>query len=182
MKNRILLLIKGLSPGGAEQLLLHAAPYHDTDRFEYLVAYVITTKYSLAGDLKAAGDTLLGAHLAGAAIEASMLGAAHSCANPLTARFAKTTIEFAAKQRMPAIYGFRQWPDAGGLVSYGSNLADLAYRGAGHVDKILRGANPAYLPVEQATKFELAIDLKTAKALGLTIPPSLLARADQGVE
>jgi putative tryptophan/tyrosine transport system substrate-binding protein len=102
--------------------------------------------------------------------------------DPLTARFAKTTIEFAAKQRMPAIYGFRQWPDAGGLMSYGSNLADLAYRGAGHVDKILRGAKPADLPVEQPTKFELVINPKTAKALGLTIPQSILTRADEIIQ
>jgi putative ABC transport system substrate-binding protein len=102
--------------------------------------------------------------------------------DPLTARFTRATIEFAAKQRLPAIYGFRQWPDAGGLMSYGSNLGDLAYRGAGHVDKILKGAKPSDLPVEQPTKFELVINLRTAKALGLTLPSSLLLRADQVIE
>ena len=102
--------------------------------------------------------------------------------DPLTARLAKMTIDFAAEHRVPAMYGFRQWPDTGGLMSYGSNLRDLAYRGAGHVDKILKGAKPADLPVEQPTKFELIINLKTAKALGLTIPPLLLGWADEVIE
>ena len=102
--------------------------------------------------------------------------------DPLMARFTKPTIEFAAKQRLPAMYGFRQWPDAGGLMSYGSNLHDLARRGGDYVDKIMKGARPADLPIEQPTKFELVINRKTARALGLTIPPSLLLRADQVIE
>ena len=102
--------------------------------------------------------------------------------DPLMARFAKPTIEFAARHRLPAMYGFRQWPDAGGLMSYGSNLHDLARRGGDYVDKILRGAKPADLPIEQPTKFDLVINLKTAKALGLTIPPSVLLRANQVID
>lgn len=102
--------------------------------------------------------------------------------DPLAARFAKATIEFAAKQRLPAVYGFRQWPEAGGLMSYGSSPPDLAYRAAGYVDKILKGVKPADLPVEQPTKFELVINMKAAKALGLSIPQSLLLRADQIIE
>ena len=90
--------------------------------------------------------------------------------------------ELAAKYRLPAIYGWRLFVDAGGLMSYGPSLADLWRRAATYVDKILKGAKPDDLPVEEPTKFELVINLKTAKALGLTIPQSLLLRADQIIE
>jgi putative tryptophan/tyrosine transport system substrate-binding protein len=91
-------------------------------------------------------------------------------------------IELAARHRIAAMYGSRGSVEAGGLISYGANYADLARRTASFVDKVLKGAKPADLPIEQPTKFDLAINLKTAKALGLTIPPSLLLRADQVIE
>ncbi len=90
--------------------------------------------------------------------------------------------ELAARHRLPAIYGMRLFMDVGGLMFYGPNLADLWRRAATYVDKILKGAKPADLPVEQPTKVDLVINLKTAKALSLTIPPSLLLRADQVIE
>ena len=91
-------------------------------------------------------------------------------------------VALAAKGRVPAIYWERAYAEVGGLLSYAASLSDIARRGASFADKILRGAKPADLPVEQPSKFELIINLKTAKALGLTIPPSLLARADQLIE
>ncbi len=90
--------------------------------------------------------------------------------------------ELAVKHRLPMMAPAKEYAVAGVLISYGTDYSDLFQRAAGYVDKILKGAKPADLPVEQPTKFELVINVKTAKALGLTIPPSLLARADQVIE
>jgi putative ABC transport system substrate-binding protein len=97
--------------------------------------------------------------------------------------FLRTQIsELALKSGLPTISGYREGPEAGGLMSYGPSLPDLWRRAVTYVDKILKGAKPAELPVEQPTKFELVINLKTAKALGLTIPQSLLLRADEVIQ
>jgi len=102
--------------------------------------------------------------------------------DPLTTDFRRQIVGFAAKTRLPSIYGLRMFVDAGGLLSYGADLGDLYRRAAGYVDKILKGAKPSDLPVEQPSKFELVINLKTAKALGLNIPQTLLAIADEVTE
>ena len=91
-------------------------------------------------------------------------------------------VDFANRHRLPSMHGFRESVELGGLMAYGADNVDLYRRAAGYVDKILKGANAAHLPVEQPTKFELVINLNTAKALGLTIPPSVLMRADRVIE
>jgi ABC-type uncharacterized transport system substrate-binding protein len=97
-------------------------------------------------------------------------------------QYRQRIIEFAAQHRVPAIYQFREFVEAGGLMSYGVNLVERYHRAATYVDKILKGAKPADLPIEQPTKFELVINRQTAKALGLTIPPSILIQANQVIE
>jgi putative ABC transport system substrate-binding protein len=102
--------------------------------------------------------------------------------DPLTYSSRRQISDLAAKLRLPTVYGYRDFAEAGGLMSYGADRRQMYRRAAEYVDKILNGAKPATLAVEQPTKFELVINLKTAKALGLTIPPSLLLRADQVIE
>ena len=95
---------------------------------------------------------------------------------------ARRLAQLASTSGLPAIYGFRMWVDAGGLMSYGPDFPNLFHRAAAYVDKILKGAKPGDLPVEQPTKFDLVINLKTAKALGLTIPQTILVRADEIIQ
>ena len=102
--------------------------------------------------------------------------------DPLTSGYRVIISDFALKNRLPTIFGSREFAAAGGLMSYGPNIPELFRRAAVYVDKILKGAKPRDLPIEQPTKFELIVNLKTAKALGLTIPPSVLIRADQVVQ
>jgi putative ABC transport system substrate-binding protein len=102
--------------------------------------------------------------------------------DPLTFNYQGRIADFAVIEQLPSLFGTREDVAAGGLISYGANIADLFRQSAGYVDKILRGAKPADLPVQQPTKFELVVNLKTAKALGLDIPPTLLARANEVIE
>ena len=102
--------------------------------------------------------------------------------SPLTVYHRARIVELAAKTRLPAIYGLEEFVRAGGLMAYGASIPAMCRRAATYVDKILKGAKPADLPVEQPTKFELVINVKTAKGLGLTIPPSILIRADHIIE
>jgi len=109
-------------------------------------------------------------------------GALLGLASPIFFRQRADLAEMAIKHRLPAIAPFREAAEAGVLMAYGASLPDMLRRAAEFIDRILKGARPADLPMEQPTKFELVINLKTARALGLTIPPSLLARADQVIE
>ena len=102
--------------------------------------------------------------------------------DPLTDNLRKKIAEFAADHRLPTISGLRFYADSGFLMTYGADITDIVRHSAVYVDKILKGAKPSDLPVEQPTKFELVINLKMAKSLGLTIPSLLLARADELIE
>ena len=117
-----------------------------------------------------------------AALERERPAALVLLADPLTLSQRLRIVEFATQERLPAIYEVSQFVDAGGLMSYGPNVDDMVRRSAIYVDKILKGAKPADLPIEQPQKFELVINLKTAKALGITIPQSVLLQADRVIE
>jgi ABC-type uncharacterized transport system substrate-binding protein len=136
------------------------------------------------------GIDILMALVAGpAAFDAALAGAKRDGAagivathDPVTITHAQRLVQLALRHRLPGIYPERSFVEAGGLMSYSANSIELRRRAAHYVDRLLKGAKPADLPIERPTKFELAINLRTAKALGLTIPPSLLARADQVIE
>jgi putative ABC transport system substrate-binding protein len=117
-----------------------------------------------------------------AAMSQERVGAVLVVAAPVTFAQRARLAELALRHRLPTVFLYKQNAESGGLMSYGPDLIDSFLQSTRYVDKILRGAKPADLPVEQATKFELVINLKTAKALGLTIPQSLLLRADEVIQ
>jgi putative tryptophan/tyrosine transport system substrate-binding protein len=119
------------------------------------------------------------------ALEAAMREKANALItveDPLTVNYRMQIADFAVKNRLPTMSGLREYVEAGGLLSYGPALDDLYRRAAGYIDKILKGAKPSELPVEQPTKFELVVNLKTARMLGIKIPPDMLAIADAAIE
>src|SRR5215831_17806719 len=117
-----------------------------------------------------------------AAIERGRADALLTLVDPFTREHRKRIVDFAAQRRLPAIYEAREFVESGGLISYGPSLAATQRRAAEYIDKIFKGAKPADLPVEQPAKFEMLIDMKTAKTLGLTIPQATLLRADEVIE
>jgi len=102
--------------------------------------------------------------------------------NPRTGNMGQAIVDLAARQQLPAIYETKNFVEAGGLISYGPSVPDSYRRAAGYVDRIFKGAKPADLPVQQPAKFDMAVNLKAAKALGLAIPQDLLLRADQVIQ
>jgi putative tryptophan/tyrosine transport system substrate-binding protein len=117
-----------------------------------------------------------------ATIESGRIDAMLTLVDPFTSQHRKRIVDFAAQRRLPAIYESREFVESGGLISYGPNLVLIEQRAAEYVDKIFKGAKPADLPVEQPTKFEMLINMKTAKALSLSIPQSIMLRADEMIE
>ena len=117
-----------------------------------------------------------------AAMTRERAGALYVVGDPMFVSHPRRFAELAAKNRLPAVYELKDHAEAGGLMAYGPSTLDMYRRAATYVDKILKGAKPGDLPVEQPTKFELVINLKTAKALGLAVPQSMLQRADEVIE
>jgi putative ABC transport system substrate-binding protein len=117
-----------------------------------------------------------------AAFARSSNGGAVVTASPEALRYRDLIITLAARHRLPTVYAYRSFVSEGGLLSYGPDFVDQYRRAAGYVDRILKGEKPADLPVQAPTKYELVINMKTARALGLDVPPTLLARADEVIE
>ena len=117
-----------------------------------------------------------------AAVSRAHAQALYVLEDPLFSTHRATIFKLAAKARLPTMYGGRNFPDAGGLMSYGASFGDMFRQSAGYVAKILKGAKPSDLPIEQPTKFELVVNLKTAKALGITMPQSILLQADEVIK
>ncbi|HMB86848.1 MAG TPA: ABC transporter substrate-binding protein, partial [Methylomirabilota bacterium] len=158
---------------GSSEALLQLAAVQATARSLGLTVLPVEVKGPEPSDIERAFATI---------VKERRTGALLVIAEPAIASHRKRIAEFAMKNRLPVIGTVRRWAEDGFLMSYGTDFHDLWRRAATYVDKILKGAKPADLPVEQPTKFEFVINLKTAKTLGLTIPPSVLLQADQVIE
>ena len=173
-------LVKEIAPGTSRVLFL----WNPTNPLEHHVMRDVAAA-TLAVGLEVQSvevRTLEELSAALAAVTVSHADALIANGNPVNFGNARAIADFALRNRLPSIFSEGQFVEVGGLVSYGPNYADMLRRSATFVDKILRGAKPADLPVEQPTKFDLVINLKTAKTLGITVPGSLLARADEVIE
>jgi len=190
--------ITGLTSSGAElggkrlELLRHMVPetsrvavlYNPTDRSNVLALKQLQESAPTLGLILKPLEVRESREFDGAFVAMTRQRAHSMFGTPgaLTFEHSKVLVDLAAKHRIPAMWGHRSFVDAGGLMSYAVNLYDQNRQAAVFVDKILKGAKPGDLPVEQPTKFELVVNLKTAKALGRTIPPSVLARADEVIQ
>jgi putative tryptophan/tyrosine transport system substrate-binding protein len=173
-------LLKELIPSSAPVAILWTRVSRSTSRYlrsaesaaQARAWRVLTLEIRDSNEIENAFDAATDAHA----------GSLLDLATRLTFGRARQIAELAARKHLPAMYALREYVETGGLIAYGADVNAVWRRAAVFVDKIMKGAKPAELPVEQPTKFELVINLKTAKALGLTIPPSLLLRADQVIE
>ena len=182
----------GATPGKRLQLLKEAVPSMSRVAIFWNPGTPITLPQlkGLEAAAPAQGITLLSLQVRGADDLATAFGMIRTersegvllIAEPTMSRLVPRIAEFAVKNRLPTIGTTRSFAEDGLLMAYGANFDDLWHRSAAYVDKILKGANPGDLPIEQASKWNLVVNLKTAKALGLTIPPSLVLRADQVIE
>jgi putative ABC transport system substrate-binding protein len=171
-------LLRELLPGLSRVAVLSGTSYHEP-HLRAIEAAARSANVTIR-PVSVRGDADLGEALDNAVRERPQ--ALIAVANAILHRNRKQIADAALKQRLPTITVFTNFPEVGGLIGYGPNFPDFWRRGASYVDRILKGAKPGDLPIERPTKFELVINLKTAKALGLTIPPSLLLRADHVIE
>jgi putative ABC transport system substrate-binding protein len=174
-------LIREIAPGSRRTTILYnpvTAPYFTSFLRELAVASPGVADMLVPAPVHDHAE--IEAVVAAAAREPG--GALISASDPFTVANRALIMSLAERHRLPTIYQFRQFAVEGGLMSYGPDTADIFRRSASYVDRILKGANPADLPIQQPTKFELVINLKTARALGLQVPPTLLARADEVIE
>ena len=180
LEGKRLEIMRDLRPGISRVVMLGNTPNRYID-----LAMDTVERLATAGGLKFDGvriDTAKGLDLGLNAVRDTHPDAVLVAAATAFFPYRKSIVAFMAENRLPAIYGFPEFADAGGLIAYSTNFDDLFRQAAGYADKILRGASPGELPVQQATIFRLLVNLTAAKALGLTIPPSILARADEVIE